>query len=57
VQNPVEQHRPRTAPEARREHLPLSVKISSGTPCARIVAASVSHTGRTVARSTSRADT
>jgi hypothetical protein len=35
----------------------LSVKIASGTPCARIVAASVSHTGRTVARSTSRADT
>ena len=37
--------------------LPLSVKIPSGTPCFRIAAASASHTGRAVARTTNFADT
>ncbi len=36
--------------------LPLSVKISRGTPWVRIASANASHTGRAVARSTTRAE-
>jgi hypothetical protein len=49
--------RPRPGPNRAVNTLPLSVKICSGTPCARIAKASASHTGRAVARATTQADT
>ena len=48
---------PGPGPNRAVNTFPLSVKIPSGTPCLRIAAASASHTGRAVARTTSFADT
>ena len=53
--------RRRTGPGPRPNRavktLPLSVRICSGTPCRRSASASARHTGRAVARTTTRAHT
>lgn len=48
---------PGPGPKRAVNTLPLSVRIASGTPCARMAWARASHTGRAVARATTRAHT